>query len=335
MNTENKSAMDPVEKLLKFGGRREQADKERSDRVEQHSFEHWQRTVESRRFQERGRRRKLIGVRFALAASVILAAVMLPKVFAPTPFVADVVSTVGVVESGARGEPMTRTVADAQIRAGGFLETSGDAGASLSLVSGHSLRVGELSRVRIEPDAIILDRGRVYIDSGPSGNSKPITVQSVHAIVRELGTQYQVRLLQNGIEVSVREGQVNLELDNATLTAGAGEILQLADGDNIIRGKIPAHGEYWDWAAQLAPAMAIDGQTVDHVLKWLSRENGWQVSYATTSLHNDARFIRINGSIDGLGPEDALATVLASVGWQYSLSNGVVVISGDDTGPGQ
>ena len=49
----------------------------------------------------------------------------------------------------------------------------------------------------------------------------------------------------------------------------------------------------------------------------------------------DARLIRINGSIDGLGPEDALATVLASVGWNYSLSNGVVAISGDNTVPGQ
>ena len=335
MNTENKSAMDPVESLLRRGGRREQVDQERFDRVERHSFEHWQRTTEARRFQERGRRRKVMGIRVALAASVVLAAVMLPKVLAPTPVVADVVSIVGVVESGARGEPMTRTVADARIRAGGFLETAADAGASLSLASGHGLRVGALSRVRVERDAIIVDRGRVYIDSGPSGNSSPITVQSVHAIVRELGTQYQVRLLPNGIEVGVREGQVNLELDNATLTARAGELLQLADDDNVTRGQLPVHGEYWDWAAQLAPAIAIDGLTVDEVLQSLSRENGWQVSYASTSLQNDARSFRVNGSIEGLGPEEALASVLASVGWRFSLSDGVVVVSSDESDPGQ
>jgi ferric-dicitrate binding protein FerR (iron transport regulator) len=333
MNDENRIAMDTVEKLLKYGGCREQVDKERSDRVEQTTFEHWQRTIEARRFQERRRRRSVIGTRFALAASVILAVVLLPKVFAPTPFAASVVATVGVVESGARGEPMTTTVADARINAGGFLETGVDAGASLSLARGHSLRVGELSRVRIEPDAVILDRGRIYIDSGLTGNSKPITVESVYGIVRELGTQYQVRLLQNGLEVGVREGQVNLELDNAVVTAAAGEILQLADGDNVIRGDISSHGAYWSWATQLAPAIAIDGLTVDEFLEWLSRENGWQFSYATASLQNDARMIRINGSIDGLESEDALASVLASVGWLYNLTDGIVVISSDDTVP--
>ena len=105
MNEENKTDLDPIEQLLQKGGRREQVNQKRFDRVEQHAFEHWQRAVEANRFQERGRKRRLIVTRLAMAATVVLAAILLPRVFAPVPLVADVVTTVGIVESGVPGEP--------------------------------------------------------------------------------------------------------------------------------------------------------------------------------------------------------------------------------------
>ena len=335
MSSQNETRIDPLEKLLKYAGRRESADPRRAERVEQHLTRHWHQLVQNRQAAERRRRATVIGGGLAVAASLVMAVILLPRILIPSPVVAHIETIIGIVESGARGEPMTRLAAGMEFHAGSFLETADSAGVALKLLSGHSLRVAEASRVRIEADTILLDRGRLYVDSGRTGRTKPITVHSTFATVREVGTQYQVRLLPDGFEVSVREGMVNLERDNGIVTARAGETLRLNYDGDIDREEILGHGEHWQWVAQLGPALDLNDRTLAEFLEWLSRENGWRVSYATASLQPDAQSIKISGSIYGLNAEEALASVMATVGWLYTIADGVVMIGMSGVGSGQ
>ncbi len=155
-------------------------------------------------------------------------------------------------------------------------------------------------------------------------------MHSTLATIREVGTQYQVRLLADGLEVSVREGMVYLERDSGSVTAHAGESLRLEHDGNVRREAILRHGERWLWVAQLGPALDLNGHTLTEFLDWLSRENGWRVSFARASLQRDAQTIELSGSVEGLRPEEALASVMATVAWTYALADGVVTIGMSD-----
>jgi len=330
MITRNEAGRDPLETLLMYAGRRESADPRHSERIEQHLYSHWQQLIQNRHAAAQRRRVRVFAGGFAVAASLIMAAVILPRVLAPSPVVGHVATTIGVVESGARGKPLTRLGTGVALRAGSVLQTGDSAGAGLELLSGHSLRVAPASRVRIETDSILLDRGQIYLDSGPTGRTKSITVHSSWATVRELGTQYQVRLLADGLEVSVREGMVRLERDSDIVTARAGESLRLEHDGHVRREAILPHGERWQWVTQLGPVLDLNDRTLAEFLEWLSRENGWRVIFATASLQRDAQSIELSGSVDGLGPEEALASVMATVAWRYTLADGVVTIGISD-----
>jgi hypothetical protein len=327
----NDNENDPLEGLIKYAGHREIVDANVSERVDRHLHTHWKQMVQQERRRRRRKRVAKISGGLAIVASVILAINILKPGYAPATIVAYVENSIGVVQSGERGEPLSLLKSGHTIHAGGILETGEESGVGLRLTSGHNLRMAASSRLRIETGKVLLDRGKIYVDSGPSGSSQAISVYSSYATVTEVGTQYQVELLDDGIEVSVREGIVRLEADGSEATASAGEAL-LLDGDGEIdRAKIPEYGERWQWITPLSQGIKIDGKGVGEFLLWLSRENGWRIRYSSNDLRLGAQTILLSGSIEGLGAEEALETVMIAAGWRYRLVDGEIVIGTDET----
>ena len=328
MSTEHKKDQDALEELLIFAGRREVVEPHRSERVERKLRAHWQQVVLRQRQAERRRRTIKFGGFLALAASLVLTVNLYLRYQGESPAVATLVAVVGDIEVGFGDQPMMEIATGSELRAGSILETSADAGASLLLSSGHSLRVAADSRVRFQTDTIMLDQGSVYIDSGRTGTTSRLVVRTSFGTARELGTQYLVSVLNNSFEISVREGSVNIERDNgSTLTAQAGESLHLDREGSARRETILNYGDRWQWAATLGQPMQLEGRTLTEFFTWLSRENGWVVTYDTGTLERSARYVELHGSIAGLDGEQALASVGATVGWQFTLADGVVAVS--------
>ena len=326
MSTDHKQ--DALEELLIFAGPREVVEPHRSERVERKLHAHWQQVVQRQRQAERRRRTFKIGGFLALAASLVLTVNLFLRLPGEAPAVATLVAVVGNIEVGFDDQPMMEIATGAELRAGSILETSADAGASLILTSGHSLRVAAASRVRFQTDMIMLDEGSVYIDSGSTGAQSRLLVRTSFGTAREFGTQYLVSVLDDSFEVSVREGSVNIERDNGpTLTANAGEALYLDRDGSARRESILHYGDRWQWASELGQPMQLEGRTLAEFFTWLSRENGWVVTYADGSLQRSAKRVELHGSIAGLDGEQALASVVATVGWRFTLSNGIVAVS--------
>ena len=331
MSTEHKKDEDALEELLIFAGRREVVEPDRAERVERQVFNHWQENLRRQRQAERRRRTIKFGGFLALAASLVLTINIVLR-FQEIPTVATLVAVVGNIEVGFDDQPMMEIATGSELRAGSILETSADAGASLLLTSGHSLRVAAASRVRFQTDTITLDEGSVYIDSGRTGEASRLVVRTSFGTAREFGTQYLVSVLDDSFEISVREGSVNVERNNGTtLTATAGEALHLDREGSARRETILNYGDRWEWASRLGQPMQLEGRSLSEFFTWLSRENGWEVNYATASLERSARRVELHGSIAGLDGEQALASVVATAGWQFTLSNGVVAVSPPNT----
>lgn len=334
-----------VQRLLESAGPRAEVPPEDLAAIKRVFRAEWQEHVrqrQARRFSARSGRWLLAAAAAValLAAANIVSWLRRPAPPGPLPWVARVESVTGVVTarySEGGGRPV-------QLRAGmevvseTELQTAGAAPgapghAALRLADGSSLRLDAGSQVRLARAGpwflVDLDRGAVYLDSG--AGSQTVFVRTRLGNVRDIGTQFEVRLLEAGsaLRVRVREGEVRVAKGGAAYPAVAGVELTLhADGE-VTRRQVASHGTPWSWVLEAAPPMEIEGKTLEEVLDRVARETGWKIQYSDENLAASADSIVVHGTIGHLTPDQALDVVLPGAGLRYEVVDGVLVISGE------
>jgi hypothetical protein len=91
----------------------------------------------------------------------------------------------------------------------------------------------------------------------------------------------------------------------------------------VTRG-LPTFGSDWLWAASIAPALQIENRPLAEFLSWLSREQGWQLRFASDELQEQATQIRLHGSLDGLDSLAMLERVALVTGVPLQTRDGVL-----------
>jgi ferric-dicitrate binding protein FerR (iron transport regulator) len=191
---------------------------------------------------------------------------------------------------------------------------------ALRLEGGASLRLDVDSNVRLVSTSVIeLRRGAVYLDSEGTGT---VAVHTPFGTVMEVGTQFEVRLLESAVRVRVREGAVRVASHRAE--AGTELILQ-ADG-SVTRSRIAPYGPPWSWVVKAAPPIRIEGLTLAEVLKRVNRETGWTVRYEDPGLATSAGEIVVHGNVEPLAPDQALEVVLPGAGLEQRVGDGVLIL---------
>jgi len=201
---------------------------------------------------------------------------------------------------------------------------------ALRMAQGQSVRLDAGTRVRfISSSRVELERGAVYVDSGPSvPDDADLEILTPLGLVREIGTQYEVRLEDDAGAVSlrVREGNVSVVRDGESHSAGRGEQLTLQRDGSVVRSAVEPDGPEWLWVLATAPSLDIDGRSLGTFLDWVARETGWQVRFADEELEQSARTIRLHGTIDGLRPDESIGMILQGSGLDYRNEDGVVLV---------
>jgi hypothetical protein len=209
------------------------------------------------------------------------------------------------------------------VREGSRIRTGGS-GAGLRAPDGRSLRVAADSRVLWEaPGRLTLEAGAVYVDSGraAAGAERPFEVRTAWGVVRETGTQFEVRLDPAGLRVRVREGLVAVRDESA-----AGGVELRVDSGGVTRRAFPVHGPEWAWVLSLAPAFEMDGRSLHELASWASREAGWQLVYLDAGSRRRAEGAVLRGSVRGARPDEAVVAVIPSTGLRHELKAGVLRI---------
>jgi len=263
---------------------------------------------------------------FAAAASVVLVAALTyfrgdPAPSAPAPLIASVERVQGTVTtaSGSRLSLNSGITARTQIE-------TGDAQIALALTGGGSLRIGPRSRVVLTSgDEAELLAGALYFDSEDQ-RASAFAVATELGRIRDVGTQFLVRLDDQQLDVGVRAGRVDLSRAGTSDTAGVGERLIASQAANgVRRDSIATFGSDWEWAESLAPPFEIDGRTVSDFLAWFAEQTGRTIVFADGAAERAAREARLTGSID-LPPMQKLSAVLALTNLTYALERERVVI---------
>ena len=322
-----------VRELLQGAGPREPMPEEDRIAIEAAARSAWREMVGEGE-PRTSRRPRRYGV-WALAASILLV------VATATWFLANLAPTSGATIATVEyfGAPLSvdgkpLRVGD-PIAAGTTLATRGGNGyapsLTLKLSDGQSLRLDAASRVTLESATRIeLQQGAVYVDSGPSvREDASVEIVTSLGVVRDIGTQFEVRLdgALEEMSVRVREGRILLRLNGDTHSADAGEELVVAADHAVERSSVPISGPEWEWVVAAAPTIDIEGRSLGEFLDWVSRETGWRVRYLDPGLEASARAIELHGVIDGLRPDEALGVILEGSGLAYTADDGAVVIA--------
>lgn len=216
---------------------------------------------------------------------------------------------------------------NAQIDFGTAIETGESSRAAVRLADGHSLRLDNSSKLSFEsPNRVRLDRGAVYVDSEGAAMSEGLRVVTPFAEVREIGTQFEVRLVENEMRVRVREGLVETTRNDETYEVSAGNGLVLGREDSVERLTVLANDPGWGWVLAVAPSFVLEGSTAGELLRWVSRETGNSVRWDSPELATNAERITLHGDISDARPDQVLDLVLPTCGLSHTVENGSVVV---------
>jgi ferric-dicitrate binding protein FerR (iron transport regulator) len=318
---------DRIAALIRLAGARPTAPADRTARVKQGVLDHWQETL--------GRRSHRRWIAAGVAAAAVLAVgiglgLRREPVTIAGPPAAEVEAAVGTVLLTVPGGETSSVLRPGDpVPPDGELESDSLGRAAVRMASGHSVRLDVDTQVRVvSGGALALERGAVYIDSGAgAGRSpSPLEVSTPFGVLSDVGTQFEARLVDEALLVRVREGKVVVDGRAGALEVSVGDELELAEGRPPIRRSIAPFGPSWSWAVSLAPSMSIEGRSLEDFLGWVSRESGWTLRFADSELARSAADIVLNGSIEGLSLDDALASVLPTCRMTHRIGDGTLTI---------
>ena len=270
----------------------------------------------------------------ALAAGLAVAAIALGILQSGTPTPAPVMATLtrqnGAVEAGT-GADWQPVAAGQALSVGQQLVTGPRGKAALTLARGLTLRLDANTRIALAGiDRVVVERGAVYLDSGNRPVAGPgLRIESSFGSTQHLGTQYEVRVTPEEMQVSVREGQVALTdglRQERAAVARAGEQITIESTGALTRGAVDRQDPRWNWITDVTPPYAIEDRRLSEFLAWVCRETGRELVFASPQVKVAAEELVLRGSIAGLSPDAALAAVMATTNLSYSDDNGRLTI---------
>jgi ferric-dicitrate binding protein FerR (iron transport regulator) len=289
-----------LEALLREAGTRDEPSPEMTASVRSAVHAEWRAMViEGRRM----RRRWMLATAASVLGVVFAVALVFKLQLAPAADIATVAYVAGNVVAQDRAVGLGDV-----LRRNDHVRTDARSRASLKLGQDLSVRMDvDTSMKLVAADRVELEHGALYIDSR---GQKPLLVVTDVGTVRHLGTQYQVRSLAGEIDVSVREGRIEVRNTRGSNTASAGERLRVTAQGDVSRTYLSRGDGSWSWATQAVPVPDIENETLAAFLDWIASETGREIIYASPVAQELANTIRLHGSIRGLDLDTALDVVL-------------------------
>jgi len=317
MNSDEEFTEDDAEiaELLRSSGVREQPPPAAIREVEAVVRAEWQQAVAARQ-----RRRTTWWAAAAAVCALAIGSVVTVELLDDTGQpIATLQRAEGEVFVGPDGDHWKPLATGERVSVGDFVRADGRV--ALNLDNGLSVRADRDTAFRLSAtDRWVLSSGALYVDATPDSASSFI-VETHVGTIRHLGTQYLVRTRVDGIDVSVREGRIVVANDYGENVAIAGERLDVKNNGDVQRANVAANDAVWQWASEVAPAFAIDNQSLATFLSWLARETGRTLTYGSPQAQSAAADVMLRGSIEGLTPDVALTSVLATTPLQLEVSS--------------
>jgi ferric-dicitrate binding protein FerR (iron transport regulator) len=314
---------DVTTQLLRMAGVPPDPPAERTARVRATVHREW-RTRRQRRLIRNGVAIGLLAAA-SLTVAVWIRGRMEAPLNAPSIAVAQRIQGRPFIIRPSQGTDLTLLSMSTPIYPADVIETDAESRVGLQLGDGSSIRIDHGSRVRfLTPAVLEVMAGAAYVATADRAHG--FEVRTTMGTLRDVGTQFEVRLTPSLLRLRVRTGTVEIVRGTGVDRAAAGTEATVTTKGIAVR-PVPAYGSEWAWTTEVAPAFAIEGRTVGIYLEHVAAEQAWTLHYADPAVAEAATRIIIHGSVEGLSAEDALGVVLATSGLEYRLRNGELYVS--------
>ena len=237
-----------------------------------------------------------------------------------------------------QGNNINNTMDLKTLPVGTMIETLSDGLATLTLHTGGDLRLHHNSQLIVNShNEFTLSFGTVYFDSGKGDltiagsrmadldKQKPslsaITIKTLHGNIQDIGTQFQVSSNTSTLQVSVREGLINLHNEQGKKVVNQGFKLTEQSNGSFEEVAISPQDQSWQWVNDAAPSFNLEGKNLHQFLVWISREHGLVLHFNQKHTEKLSKFIILHGDINGLDLEQALNTVFATTELSYRIEH--------------
>ncbi|MGE3464384.1 MAG: FecR domain-containing protein, partial [Pseudomonadales bacterium] len=201
---------------------------------------------------------------------------------------------------------------------GSIVRTSSEGRLLVDLGGRRDLRVDQGTSLTLHSDSEVwLHGGRIYVDAA---GRKGLVVVTPNASITDLGTQFEVVVSGERLDVTTREGAVEVAVGGRRIQSraspGKGEALMI-DGVALREtGSVPTTGERWAWTQASRPEFSVGGRSVREYLDWAAREGGRVLVFTSPLSEQQADLRRLGGS--GLVDADpaSVARVLAATSFE-------------------
>ena len=199
---------------------------------------------------------------------------------------------------------------------------------ALRWIHGQSIRLDENTRIRLDSaNSIWLYKGRIYVDTTRRGSgAEALTIFTLGAQVRHVGTQYMTAVSAEGISVSVRSGKVALDMSGSEHLVARGEQLTVTGNGKRSVQQIEAWGELWQWTESVTPDFDSDGRTIADLIEWVASETGHSVEYDSFEAEDRALQTILKGKLER-EPMKALAMITQTSDMNARVSDGLIMVS--------
>ncbi|MEJ2087878.1 MAG: FecR domain-containing protein [Gammaproteobacteria bacterium] len=201
------------------------------------------------------------------------------------------------------------------LMAGSIVQTSREGRLLVALTGDRTIRIDHGSSLTLHsPAEVWLHSGRIYVDA-PGEES--MTVVTPYAAVTDVGTQFEVSVVGDALEVATRTGRVDVALGDRTVRSqavpGTGEHLVINGLTLTSRSPISTMGARWQWTQDARPLFPVRDRSVSEFLEWAARESGRSLIYASELVEQQAELRRLagRGAVDA-DPDSVRRVLLAT-----------------------
>lgn len=204
--------------------------------------------------------------------------------------------------------------------------------AAIALTNGVELRLDANTEITLSAErSMSIDSGALYLDSSHrTGPPEAVAITARGAVIRDIGTRYEIRLTDQELRVRVRDGRVEISSNFGKREADRGGQLRMTSS-GILADRAPVSGVDWDWIVRASKPPQVEGRPLPEFLAWAEREGGRPIRFADPALERANAATIVYGTIDRLTVEEALDVVLPSCGLaRRSDSDVITIVAADD-----
>ncbi len=316
-----------IERLLRLAGPREQLPDELKLAWEARFREELRTTTVSRR---RHRFFWLGGLAASLAACALVLALTLRSNVTGQPPI-EVRTLAGTSELiGPNGESAVLKTGTT-IPPGSVVRTGARGRVALGY-AGYTIRLDVDSEVGFSTGYIQLSRGLLYAaDADQKMGTIDLEIRTPQGVVRDIGTQFTVRVDDAGTVATVRKGIIQVNAGNVEsrveATPGSAMRISVPDRGQASTRSVSPGGDEWRWIYAVAEKFELDGRSIHEFLTWSAGESGLQLRYASAAAELYARRERLHGGPVELDPERAVDPILESTDLSAQAQRNSLVVA--------